>query len=77
VLRATWFVLAGMGIVFATLTILMLALIALNRLLGPRKQSSGDRAIASRTPGAASAVKGHTEGRAGAHRARTSTAADA
>jgi Na+-transporting methylmalonyl-CoA/oxaloacetate decarboxylase gamma subunit len=35
VLNATWFVLAGMGIVFATLSILALAMTALNRWLGP------------------------------------------
>jgi Na+-transporting methylmalonyl-CoA/oxaloacetate decarboxylase gamma subunit len=39
VLKATWFVLAGMGIVFATLTVLMLALMALNRLLSPTPEA--------------------------------------
>ena len=34
-LKATWFVLAGMGIVFATLTVLVLVMTALNRWLGP------------------------------------------
>jgi len=34
VLRATWFVLAGMGIVFATLGLLVLAMAALNRCFG-------------------------------------------
>jgi Na+-transporting methylmalonyl-CoA/oxaloacetate decarboxylase gamma subunit len=35
VLNATWFVLAGMGIVFATLAVLVLVMAALNRWLGP------------------------------------------
>jgi Na+-transporting methylmalonyl-CoA/oxaloacetate decarboxylase gamma subunit len=34
VINAVWFVLAGMGIVFATLGVLMLVMIALNRWLG-------------------------------------------
>ena len=34
-LNATWFVLAGMGIVFATLTLLVLVMTALNRWLRP------------------------------------------
>jgi Na+-transporting methylmalonyl-CoA/oxaloacetate decarboxylase gamma subunit len=34
VLKATWFVLAGMGIVVATLSVLVLVMIALNRWLG-------------------------------------------
>ena len=34
-LRATWFVLAGMGIVFATLALLVLVMMALNRWLAP------------------------------------------
>ena len=34
-LNATWFVLAGMGIVFATLSLLALVMTALNRWLGP------------------------------------------
>jgi len=34
VLNATWFVLAGMGIVFATLGVLVLVMSALNRWLG-------------------------------------------
>ena len=34
-LKATWFVLAGMAITFATLAILMLVMNALNRWLGP------------------------------------------
>ena len=33
--KATWFVPAGMGIVFATLTVLVLAVTAPNRWLGP------------------------------------------
>jgi Na+-transporting methylmalonyl-CoA/oxaloacetate decarboxylase gamma subunit len=36
VLDATWFVLAGMGIVFATLSVLVLLMTALNRWLTPR-----------------------------------------
>jgi Na+-transporting methylmalonyl-CoA/oxaloacetate decarboxylase gamma subunit len=39
VLNAVWFVLAGMGIVFATLCVLMLVMTALNRLLGPDRKS--------------------------------------
>ena len=35
-LRATWFVLAGMGIVFATLGLLVLAMAALDRWFGPK-----------------------------------------
>jgi Na+-transporting methylmalonyl-CoA/oxaloacetate decarboxylase gamma subunit len=35
VLNATWFVLAGMGIVFATLGVLVLVMTALNRWLAP------------------------------------------
>ncbi len=34
-LKATWFVLAGMGIVFATLGLLVLVMTALNRWLRP------------------------------------------
>ena len=34
-LNATWFVVAGMAIVFATLGVLMLVMTGLNRLLGP------------------------------------------
>ena len=34
-LAATWFVLAGMAIVFATLLLLVLVMTALNRWLGP------------------------------------------
>ena len=34
-LKATWFVLAGMGIVFATLGVLALVMTALNRWLKP------------------------------------------
>ncbi len=36
-LHATWFVLAGMAITFATLALLMLVMNALNLLLRPRK----------------------------------------
>jgi Na+-transporting methylmalonyl-CoA/oxaloacetate decarboxylase gamma subunit len=35
VLKAAWFVVAGMGIVFATLTVLVLVMSALNRWLAP------------------------------------------
>lgn len=35
-LRATWFALAGMGIVFATLGLLVLVMAVLNRWLGPK-----------------------------------------
>ena len=35
-LRATWFVLAGMGIVFATLGLLVLVMTILNRWLKPK-----------------------------------------
>lgn len=38
-LNATWFVLAGMGIVFATLGVLALVMSALNRLLGPDRNA--------------------------------------
>ncbi len=34
-LNATWFVLAGMGIVFTTLSVLVLVMTALNRWLRP------------------------------------------
>lgn len=34
-LKATWFVLAGMGIVFLTLSVLVLVMTALNRCLPP------------------------------------------
>jgi Na+-transporting methylmalonyl-CoA/oxaloacetate decarboxylase gamma subunit len=40
VIKAIWFVLAGMGIVFATLTVLMLVMIALNRWLGPTPEDN-------------------------------------
>jgi Na+-transporting methylmalonyl-CoA/oxaloacetate decarboxylase gamma subunit len=46
VLRATWFILAGMGIVFATLALLVLVLAALNRVLGAKpaaKAGPGER----------------------------------
>jgi Na+-transporting methylmalonyl-CoA/oxaloacetate decarboxylase gamma subunit len=36
VLNATWFVLAGMGIVFATLSVLVVLITVLNRWLTPR-----------------------------------------
>lgn len=39
-LNATWFVLAGMAIVFATLSLLILAMIALNRWLGPEPEAN-------------------------------------
>lgn len=40
-LKAIWFTLAGMGIVFATLTVLVLVMSALGRWLGP---GAGSRA---------------------------------
>lgn len=43
-LNATWFVLAGMGIVFATLGVLVLVMTALNRLLGPDPKAAGHAA---------------------------------
>ncbi len=45
-LRATWFVLAGMGVVFATLGLLVLVMTVLNRWLGAKpaaKASPGGR----------------------------------
>ena len=38
-LNATWFVLAGMGIVFATLGLLVLVMGALNRWLGTKPKA--------------------------------------
>lgn len=38
-LKATWFVLAGMGIVFATLSLLALAMTAMNRWLRPEPEA--------------------------------------
>ena len=38
-LHATWFVLAGMGIVFLTLGLLVLVMSGLNRWFGPGPQS--------------------------------------
>jgi len=35
-LNAAWFVLAGMGIVFATLSLLVVVMMALNRWVEPR-----------------------------------------
>ena len=46
-LRATWFVLAGMGVVFATLGLLVLVMAVLNRVLGAKpaaKAGAGGRA---------------------------------
>ncbi len=40
-LKATWFVLAGMAIVFATLTVLVLVMTGLNRWLGPEAKARG------------------------------------
>ncbi|MBI2525884.1 MAG: OadG family protein [Candidatus Rokubacteria bacterium] len=40
--NATWFVLAGMGIVFATLGLLVLAMSALNRWFGPEPAGARD-----------------------------------
>lgn len=42
-LKATWFVLAGMGIVFATLSLLALVMTALNRWLRPEPKAKGAR----------------------------------
>jgi Na+-transporting methylmalonyl-CoA/oxaloacetate decarboxylase gamma subunit len=39
VIKATWFVLAGMGIVFATLTVLVLVMTVLNRWLPPAPEN--------------------------------------
>ena len=39
--RATWFVLAGMGIVFATLGLLVLVMAGLNRVLGAKPAATG------------------------------------
>jgi Na+-transporting methylmalonyl-CoA/oxaloacetate decarboxylase gamma subunit len=41
VLKATWFVLAGMAIVFATLSVLVLVMTGLNRWLGPEARPGG------------------------------------
>jgi Na+-transporting methylmalonyl-CoA/oxaloacetate decarboxylase gamma subunit len=41
VLTATWFVLGGMAITFATLVLLMLVMNGLNALLRPRSTSKG------------------------------------
>lgn len=38
-LKATWFVLAGMGIVFATLSLLVLVMTGLNRWLEPEPRA--------------------------------------
>lgn len=38
-LNATWFVLGGMAITFATLAVLMLVMTALNRWLGPEPRA--------------------------------------
>lgn len=45
-LNATWFVLAGMGIVFATLGLLMLAMTVLNRWLRPKPEAKARTARA-------------------------------
>ena len=42
-LNATWFVLAGMGIVFATLSVLVLVMTVLNRWLGPEPKAKRAR----------------------------------
>jgi Na+-transporting methylmalonyl-CoA/oxaloacetate decarboxylase gamma subunit len=44
VLHATWFVLAGMGIVFATLTVLVVVMMLLNRWLTPPADARPHRA---------------------------------
>lgn len=38
-LKATWFVLAGMAIVFATLSLLVLVMMGLNRWLQPKPEA--------------------------------------
>ena len=40
-LKATWFVLAGMAIVFATLSLLVLVMTARNRWLRPEPEARG------------------------------------
>lgn len=42
-LNAAWFVLAGMGIVFATLSVLVLVMTALNRWLRPEPDAGRAR----------------------------------
>lgn len=51
-LNATWFVLAGMAIVFGTLSLLALAMIALNRWLAPGSPAT---ARSGRQPGTGNA----------------------
>jgi Na+-transporting methylmalonyl-CoA/oxaloacetate decarboxylase gamma subunit len=46
VLRATWFVLAGMAIVFATLSLLVLVMTVLNRWLTPEAETRAPSARA-------------------------------
>lgn len=41
-LKATWFVLAGMAITFATLVLIMLVMNGLNLLLKPRPKPTAD-----------------------------------
>ncbi len=38
-LDALWIVLLGMGIIFAVMTVLFLAIVLANRLLSPRKKA--------------------------------------
>ena len=43
-LKATWFVLAGMGIVFVTLSLLVLVMTALNRCFRPEPEAKARNA---------------------------------
>jgi len=52
VLKATWFVLAGMGIVFATLSLLALAMVAMNRWFRPEPEAKTRAGGPPGTPGA-------------------------
>lgn len=42
-LKATWFILAGMAIVFATLSLIVLMMMALNRWLPPEAKAGVER----------------------------------
>jgi Na+-transporting methylmalonyl-CoA/oxaloacetate decarboxylase gamma subunit len=59
VLNATWFVLAGMGIVFATLSLLVLVMSALNRWLGPEPEATARADGRPGTRGARTTRAGH------------------
>ena len=58
-LKATWFVLAGMGIVFATLSLLVLMMGALNRWLGPEPEAPARAEGRPGTRGARTTRAGH------------------